>query len=300
MKYYTKKWYELMQSFGYSEGIKTIEDKKYGEEEIKQICEREYDKQLKEFIKEEEEVYNEPPVNYYELIGDEDFNYKDVIIVNEENNYVYEPKSKKEAIMLMEEEYKTELINYKNRPKFNEYAIKKDFEEMYRNLLKNSKEYFPDFVSQNVDVRFLALRLMPKSIYNKLTEYENNNRKEYEKIEKLAEKELNNQNIPEDILKLFCGLHDSIIQKIVKDKNNIVLLVETEEGKTIKLKFEKGQFTENELEEYLKKENNDDIYCYWLYHELYKTDNKYELHILVELNGELRYITIRCEKIIGE
>ena len=233
MKYYTTKWFNLT-ILNYLEGIKIIEDKKYSEEEIKHICEKEYAKQLKQFIKVRGKFYKSP------------------------ENY---------------------------------------FEEIYRDSLKNSKEYFPDFVVQNVDIRFLALHLMPKSIYNKLMKYENKNRQEYVKVNRLAEKELNNQDIPEDILELFCGLHDSIILKIVKDNTNIILSIKTEEGIVIKLKFENGQFLENEVEDYFKKEKNNDMYCDWAYHELYKIDNKYELHILVCAYERPKYITIRCENI---
>ena len=35
--------------------------------------------------------------------------------------------------------------------------------------------------------------------------------------------------------------------------------------------------------------------AWWLYDEIYKTDNGFEIHALLE-NDELMYLTIKCEK----
>ena len=102
MKYYTKKWYNLMQNLYYTDGIKTIEDKDYSEEEIKQICQDEYDKQLEEYINEEETLYNEPPINNLDFL--EDLDHKDIIVVNEEDDTIIEPKSNEEAKKIIEEQ----------------------------------------------------------------------------------------------------------------------------------------------------------------------------------------------------
>ena len=295
MKYFTKKWYNLMQNLDFTDGIKVIEDKEYSEEEIERICAKEYKKQLEQFVKQEEECYNEPPINYIELMGD-DFNYKDVILVDEKNNIVEEPKSKKEAMKLMENLYNRELEEFKNRPKFNRKEIEKEFEEMQKSLQEYYKKAFPDFISEKVDIRFLSLNLMPKTNYNNLKEYEDKNKKEFEEIELLADKELNSQNITEHIQNLFFGLHDAKIIKIEQNNLDCIITIISEEDKKVVLKFENSEFIENELEEYIKKDL-EEYGVFWLYNELYKVDNNYELHILVDTEDGLKYITIRCKDI---
>jgi len=244
MKYYTKKWYNLMQNLHYIDGIKTIEDKEYSEEEIKQICKDEYDKQLEEYIKEEEVFYNEPPINHLDYLDDLD--YKDIMVVNEEDNTTIEPKSNEEAKKIIEEQYYKEVEEFKNRPEFNRKKVEKEFEELYQKGLKYSKEKFPKFVSDEVDARFLTLNLMPKNMYNTLKIFESGNQKEFEKIEEEAEKELMSQHIPEDISNLFFEFHDGNIKKLAQNVEDIVLTIESEEGQIKILNFINGIFLENE------------------------------------------------------
>lgn len=293
MKYYTKKWYNLMQNLYYTDDIKTIEDKDYSEEEIKQICQDEYDKQLEEYINEEEALYNEPPINNLDFL--EDLDRKDIIVVNEEDDTIIEPKSNEEAKKIIEEQYYKELEEFKNRPAFNRKEVEKEFEESYQNGLRYSKENYPKFVSDEVDERFLALHLMPKSIFNELKIYEKENQKEFEKIEEEAEKELSNQNIPEDILNIFFEFHDGNIKELAQNGEDIVLTIETEEGQIKIVNFKNGVFLENEIGKYTKKDINE--YCVWLYYELYKINDKYELHILIQKEEGLKYITIKCDNV---
>lgn len=297
MKYYTKHWYNLMQSnlIELLDEIKIIEDKDYSEEELKKICKDEYDRRLKEYIKEAEESYNAPPISFIELMGD-DFDYKDMIVVDEETGEIIKPKSKEEAINIDKLHYYQDLEEFNNRLEFDKKDIKKVFDDFYNIMLKESKELFPDFISNNVDSRLLALNIMPKKMYQKFAKHEEEIYKEIENVEKEADKDLIKQDIPEDILNMFLELHDGRIIKIEEQNSDCIITIISEEDKKIILKFEDNEFIENELEDNLKqnKEEND---VWWLCHELYKVDNKYELHILLDTNNGLKYLTIRCKDI---
>ena len=72
-------------------------------------------------------------------------------------------------------------------------------------------------------------------------------------------------------------------------------MIESEEGQIKIVNLKNGIFLENEIEEYTKEEI--DEYCVWLYHELYKINDKYELHILIQKEEGLKYVTIKCDNI---
>lgn len=59
MKYYTKKWYELMQKQHYTSGLQKIPDKAYSDQEIQAF----YDADLATEVAHDREIYDTAP-NY--------------------------------------------------------------------------------------------------------------------------------------------------------------------------------------------------------------------------------------------
>lgn len=298
MKFYTKQWYDLMQkTYDYTQEFECIEDKEYSDKEIEKI----YNKELVKYIKEQKEWYNTQPTNWLEEMGD-GWDLDAIVKINEETDEVIYPKSREEAISWANEEYQEVLEKFNNRPEFNEEEEKEQFKEQFKenfeSFIEMAEVDYPKFIFEEVDKRLLALRLMPENTYKKLSEYVNKHKKEFDKIEDEAYKVLKNQNIDTKILDKFIRLHDGLIKKLYKKDNDIYMTVEKDEtgNENVDFKFTNAKFIENEAEDLLE---NEEDYCVWLYDELYKNNEKYELHIMVggSTMNDLRYITIECEDI---
>ena len=285
MKYFNKEWYELMQKQFMTEEITQIPDKQYSDKEIEEL----YNKELKKEIEREYEDYNTPPDDSIlkELIsGKIEFNKEEWIFIDEENNTVVEPTSKEQVIENLSREYEEEVEEFNNRPPFDEKEVIQEFEELFQGMLENRDE-FPKWVYDEVDNRLIALNFLPKSVLKKLKAEEKEINKKFDRIEKEARKVLSRQNVPEEIQEKLC-LHDDRIIGFDKQGNNYVMTIENYDKKVIHIVFEETKIIE--LEE-LDFEN-----CYWLYEEVYKENDMYEVHIMVDSNG-LKYVTLRCSNI---
>jgi len=285
MKYFNKEWYELMQKQFMTDGITEIPDKKYSDKEIEEL----YNKELKKEIERAYEDYNTPPDDSIlkELIsGEIEFNSEEWIFVDEENDTVVEPTSKEQVIANLSREHEEAVKEFNNRPPFDENEVIQDFKQSYKAMLE-IKEYFPKWVYEEVDNRLLALNFLPKSALKKLKAEEKEINKKFDKIMKESRKVLSKQNVPEEIQNQL-SLHDARIVGFDKQGNNYVMTIENYEDKVIQIVFDEAEIIEFEE---LDFEN-----CYWLYEEIYKENNAYEVHIMVYSDG-LKYVTLRCKYI---
>lgn len=285
MRYFNKEWYELMQKQFMTDGITEILDKEYCDKEIEEL----YNKELKKEIERAYEDYNTPPDYSFleELInGDEPFELEDWLIVDEDNDKTIVPTSKEQVIVNISKEKERDLEEFNNRPPFDEKETIENFEQAYKAMIE-IKDYYPKWVYDEVDNRLIALNLLPKGVLKKLRAEEKENKKRFDKIMKEARKVLNKQDVPEKIQNQL-SLHDDRITAFEKQGNNYVMTIENYDDEVIQIVFEEADIIEFEE---LDFEN-----CYWLYEEIYKENNMYEVHIMVDSNG-LKYVTVRCEEI---
>lgn len=285
MKYFNKEWYELMQKQFMTDGIKTIAEKEYSDKEIEEM----YNKELKKEIERSYEEYNTPPDDSIlkELIeGKIEFNPEEWLFVDEESDTVEKITSKEQVIANLSREYEEELKEFNNRPQFNENEVIEDFKQSYKAMLE-IKNYLPKWVYEEVDNRLIALNCMPNSVLKKLKVEEKQNNKKIDKIMKDANADFRRQDIGEELYNKL-NFHD---EKIVAFKNqgkNYEMTIKNYEDEVIKIVFEETEIIE--------LEDIDFKNCYWLYEEIYKEKDTYEVHLMVESKG-LRYITLRCKKI---
>ena len=275
MKYYTKEWYRLMGSDDYTSGMKKILDKEYSDDEIQKF----YDKALAKYISQDRE-------EYYEFLDDSpDFE------TSEEDNF--QP-------VKMKSQY---------RPPFDPKESIKNFETGYRNVIKYADEHFPQWVIKQVDLRLLALNLLPKSIFIRLREEEKRNRKEFNKMDKRAMRAVweAESKLPDRISGNF-GYHDACVLQLKKQGNdfNMMLLLDWgtfSEGKTPyeRVAFLDGVLVERDKGIVIRARLIENKYyrsnCHMLYNELYLLDDgRYEVHMMVWCN-ELKYLTLQCRDI---
>ncbi len=298
MKYYTKAWYELMQDIGSADDFKKIPDKIYTAKEIKEL----YQKKLKKEIREEKRSYDSEP---FFLFGPEDieqdqFDPEDWLIVDEETNEVSVPESIEQVVQQLEEEQRRAMEEFENRPPFDASEIIELFEECYKNRLRACKRTYPDWLVDEVDHRLLALGYLPESIYIKFKEEISAKRKRLQSINRRAEKDLRKQSIDEEIDEAL-SLHDASLLSLRKAGNDIVMKVRKDgiwpddQTPYRRVCFQNGIMIEKEVT--ARKYLSDDFYdsnVAYLYHEIYKIDDGYEIHMMFYTTKGLGYVTLKC------
>ena len=161
---------------------------------------------------------------------------------------------------------------------------------MLENKINELKKKLPiDILSDIKDIRILALNYTTRDIYNriklyseKMQEYVEKMCRDYQKIEE----ELFKDNKPEFIIENF---HDCDIEII---NNDLILKLNNIGGFTNVNTVTFKNF------ETIKQEGNLGNY-WWLYNELYKNGNKYEVHILLcDENHNLKDLILICDNII--
>lgn len=298
MKFFTKRWFNIMQIIDCSIGMKSIADKKYTDKDISAL----YDKKLKAEISRDRREYNEPPHGIdidFDNAELDDFAFFDV-----ETNTLTRPASIEEVKREYEEEQARLDEEFANRPPFDPQETIERFENIYKARLRNGYLYFPDWVKDElvkdkVDVRLIALDYLPKSTFDRIKTEQRKNKVECDKIEREAKKVLGNESkkIPERILSEF-GFHDGMVLSLEQIRSELVMTIQKdgvsfdEQTPYAKVIFTNGKIIERD--ENLMFEN-----CIWLYDELYKTMNGYEVHMLF-MENELRYLTISCDDIVIE
>lgn len=304
MKYLTKEWYNLMQRLHYTMCMRSIADKDYTDAEIETL----YKRKLAASIRHARKEYNDPP--HMVEIDFDNYSLDDFVWFDGEK-LVY-PKSMDEVKRNYEEEYRRAKREFDARPPFDTSGTVEMFERMYQGGLEHGYSSFPDWVKDEVDIRLIALGYLPKSVYDRLKVEQKRNRAEFNRIERKARKALAKQakEIPERISQHF-GFHDGEILSFQNIGDDIVMMIKSDgvvfEDQTpyVRVTFVGGNVIERDanLKFAHRKVSYDgeehDAYCIWLYEGLYKTDDGYEAHMLLDEDG-LGYLTINCRDITIE
>ena len=306
MKYFTKEWYELMQHLDYTVGMEPIADKKYSDEEIAAL----YENKRKTAIERARKAYNTPP--HFLPIDFDACELDDFSTYDPETGALKRPASMEEVRRGFEEEKARAYEEFENRPPFDADNTVKTFETIYQNTLKHGYLRFPEWVKEKADIRLIALGYLPKSVFEQLKTEEENNKREFDKINRRAKRALDRERekIPERIASQF-GFHDGIVLSLERSGTDLIMTVEEDgmpdEGETpyTRVTFTNGKIVERDegssFERRTTKTDGSErtSLCTWLYEELYKTEHGYEAHMLLA-HTALCYLTIACDDIVIE
>ena len=180
------------------------------------------------------------------------------------------------------------------------------FEECYQGVKKYCLNSYPEWAREFIDPRLVALNRITEGIYNRLKELEDANQAAFDAINAEAQAVLDRQNIPEEIHSIF-RFHDAEVLTLKRRGRDAELYLsygeELPDGKSpyMKVTFKNISFIEREKGlVFRKKVNGHGIWSSsitYLYDELYRTDNGYEVHMLLWSGSGLRYLTIGCGEI---
>lgn len=302
MRFYTKEWYALMQRQHDLCGYRKIPDKDYSDNEIRAY----YEQDLKAAVAEERRCYNTPPnFSWYEkLLQEERFDPQDFLLADPETGAYFHPETPEIARRCLEAEARDEAARFAARPPFDPKETIRVFKELYRERLRWGGKNFPQCVQDTVDRRLIALNRIPEQAYHRLKQEERANRRAFRAINRKAKKVLGEQDIPHTLRSQFI-FHDAIVLKLRAQGGDAVLLLRTDgywpetpycavtfRGIT-SLDRERGLVLRPRLgHEGLLTSN-----CQYLYEELYRTGQGYEVHMLLCTPSALRYLTVGCRSV---
>ena len=305
MKFYTKEWNELMQRQNYTSGLKKIPGKVYTDEDIQAF----YDKDLKAEVARDRRIHNTPPGPYDwedELLLPDRFTPETFLFENEETGELFHPETPEIARYYLEQARQRAQEQFAARPPFDPAETIECFQECYLGMLRCGFSHLPQWVQESVDKRLLALNRIPESAYMRLKKEEQANLRAFEKINAKAASVLEQQNIPEEIRSQF-RFHDASVLAIKKVRSDVELYLRKDGGwlgdatPYIKITFknvrqfdrEKGFSLRSKIDE------SGDLCtgCTYLYDELYRAEDGYEVHMLLWTRKALRYLTICSEDI---
>ncbi|MFC9707295.1 DUF4085 family protein [Paenibacillus sp. NPDC056933] len=285
MRYLTKEWYELCQRTGLHFGMRVHR----GAYELDEnLFLRLYKRKEKEHIKQERELYNMDPRLMLEHDGqvltrvDKAFSGEEV---TEEDQMVFHmPPEERAHIEKL-------IAEYDVRPPFDEKKCKEEYiESMEWNFRYKAENLPQEIVEQIADIRVFTLGYCTREIMRQLNKQSAENRKEMERVSNEYREAIVAQNIPDEIHKRV-QFHDCTVTELLT-------------GEEVVIRFDtRGGFTNiNRLTlvapEIIKQEG-EIVGSYWLYQELYRIDNGYELHVL--FGGEnMPELIVRCADILAE
>ncbi len=254
MKYCTKEWYEMTQRTGFHLLLKV-------NEKAEKFSEGFYNFVYAQREKEELEIAEESSKARFE----DYFDQLDFATLEEYN------KAREKF----------------TPPKFNPEDIKAKFAKAQEYNIELLERSLPEYILEKVaDIRVLALDYCTNEVKWLIENYCKENEKRTEEVMNelmIAEQREFDGEMPEFTKESF---HDCEISAVEKDGGNIVL------------RFNKGGFTDCKgvifKNAEIIQQDGEVIGAYWLYDEVFKVENKLEIHALLA-GDDLEYFTIKCE-----
>lgn len=271
MKYLTKEWYRKSNMIGLHFDLEIIEEAAYKDDDLFESL---YQDEEQQFIEDEKEDHDFDP---RDLLDEKHF---------EEDSDLLD--------FLEEESFIEQLVEaFDNRPAFSEKETKELFAQFYQNNLDNIKENLPaEIYAQIADPRVFALGFCTDDVYYQVREFSVKNNRETMQVFDEYEDAMRLQNIPKVLRQRFSFQDCKIIGWLSQGKD-LVLTLDNESGFTSDNRI---TFLDVRV---LLDENI--LNLFWIFDELYKTEDGYEVHILCD--GErtaeliLRCSDIRMEEI---
>ena len=260
MKYFTKDWYNRMQSTGMHMLIR-----------IDERC-NEFSEKLFS------ELYTKEKEQYLKIMSFcDDFNEFCKIMKNVDDNFINLDEEEKNARFL---EFRQEELGGK--------SLSDKFDEKINYSLVGIKEKLnSDLLNEVADIRLLALGYASKEIYKQIEKISNENEKFVnEKVKEYAD--YLKDNFSEGHAFLDEYFHDGYIVSTEVSGSDFVINFESENHELKKLIFKDYEIIVDE-----GIIGND-----WLYHEIYRSnDGGLEISILTGFN-DLKEFAIRCSEVI--
>ncbi|MDT0121666.1 DUF4085 family protein [Paenibacillus sp. RRE4] len=285
MKYLTKEWYETCQQTGLHFGLRVHNGAASLDEALFQ---RLYKRKEKEHIKQEREVYDTDPRFMLEQDGqvmtraDKAFSGEEITA---EDQMVYHmPPEERAHIEKL-------IAEYDARPPFDEKQCKDKYKEaMEWNFRYHAEKLPTEILEQIADIRVFALGYCTSDVLRQLKKKSAENTQEMERIGQAYREAMLDQNIADDVHRRV-QFHDCKVTELLH-ADNLVINFDNRGGFT---EINKLTLTAPEI----VKHEGESVGSHWLYQELYRIDQGYELHVL--LDGEpMSELIVRCTEIIAE
>ena len=286
MRYLTKEWYNLCQKTCLHFGLEVNEDTKEYSDELYQKL---YRIKEQEYITEQQSLYDSDPrslllddgatfIPLHKFIEGEE--------LAEEDYHVYHmPEEMKQRIQGM-------IETYDARPLFDENQCRHEFYENQSFIIQRKRDEIAPYglLDQIADIRVFALGYCTSSIFEQLKRISQQNEEEVNRISEACRIAARAEQIPEDICRKF-GFHDCKVTDYSVGRN-IMIQLDTSVGFTNYDKITFVDVTVINQEEPI-------IGSIWIYDELYRTEQGYEVHVLF-CSDETQELTICCSDIIVE
>ncbi|MGF9697897.1 MULTISPECIES: DUF4085 family protein [Paenibacillus] len=285
MKYLTKEWYELCQQISLHSGMRVHSGAHQLDEALYL---RLYKRKEKEHVKFQRDVYNVDPRYMLEqdgavLVRAEKFISGDE--VTEEDTMVYHmPPEEREHIEKL-------IADYDARPPFDELSSRQEFKSNLEWNCENKIARLPkEIYDQIADIRVFGLGYCTREVMRQLKKQSKINEAQMQLISKEYREAQLAEPIPEHIRNQV-HFHDCTVTELVSD-TDLVIRFDTRGGFT---NLNKVTFVAPEI---IKQEEHI-VRSYWLYHEMYRIENGYEVHMLFD-GAEMSELIIQCQDIVVE
>lgn len=274
MKYMTKEWYGTMQKTDFHLSLKVS---KKAEVFSEAYFEKLYRREEKEWLELQEEVANVT----FEEIYPEEF---EIHLENTDGSLI----EGSELEELKREYFETReqaCLSYEKNPPFDPEQEKKNFKEGFLYNIKHLRQNLPIEILEKVaDIRVLALDRTSGQVKKEITAYCKANEEAVESAINAYWQEYKEsfKNKEPDFAEAF-DFHDcKVISCCTKDKD-IILTLDNSGGFT---RLSQVIFKDAAI---LKQDKLLD-HAWWLYDEIYKTADGYEIHVLLEENELINFI----------
>ncbi|SEL10522.1 Protein of unknown function [Paenibacillus sp. OK003] len=285
MRYLTKEWYELCQQTHLHFGLRVHR----GAYELDEnLFFRLYKRKEKAHVKQERELYNLDPRFMLEDDGqvltrvEKAFGQEEV---TEEDQIVYHmPPEERAHIEKL-------IAEYDVRPPFDQKKCREDYKESMEWNFQYQSQHLPkEIVEQIADIRVFTLGYCTREVLRQLKKRSAENMKEMNRVSKEYREAILAQDISDE-LRSRVQFHDCTVTELLTGEE-VVIRFDTLGGFT---NMNKLTLTAPEI----IKQEGEIVGTYWLYQELYRMDNGYELHVL--FYGEnMPELIVRCADILVE
>ncbi len=267
MKYLTKEWYKISNLTDLHFDLEAIDEAADKDDDLFRSL---YEDKEYQFVEEDRAEYDFDPRELFdEGYFPEDFDMQEFLV--EEAAFVEQT-----------------ISDYDNREPFSEEYSKKIFAQIYDLRLKQIQEDLPkEIYKQIADPRVFALGFTTSEIYEAVRDFSVQNNRYTQKILEEYEEIARQQNIPRS-LRQRLDFHDCKIIGWLTQGTDLVLTLDNEGGFT-----DDNRITFRDVT-VLNDENI--LNLFWIYEELYKTKDGYEIHILCD-GDRLAELSLLCSDI---
>lgn len=273
MKYFTKEVYEAMQKTSLHFPLRASKKAEFfSEDYFKKL----YKKEENKLIKEMKSAYE---VKFEDRFPEElteglaySFNLAELA-----------PEEAQRAYLEQREQLKN---NFDSRPEFSVEKVKSFFKQRFCNRLNYYNKSLPEHILQKVaDIRVLALNVASPEVKKEITAYCKQNKKLVFSTLDAYKKQLNKQFGPNAPFEEELNLHDNVVLSCRKRGKDIVLAIDNSYGYST--------FSTIVFKNCTVIKQDAPLHGAWfLYNEIYKSGDRFELHFLLEKYNKLIDYTI--------